>query len=197
MFPPAFLSRAGEESPLCLSSFLLPPSLSPRSSTSLTRRTTNRDRSSPKLNCHSKILPVKSLLPDAKPFKTEIPKRRGLSGHQPTCLCRTASVWSQLQQRSASGRGPTGGGQRHWRLRRKRQRQKHAHHWQKFTRAHFRVIVSRQIWMPTNQIRVISAHARVSRELGARALQALQVYKESPLAYPAIRVRVRVSLGLV
>jgi len=29
---------------------------------------------------------------------------------------------------SASGRGPTGGDQRHWK--KKRQRQKHTHHWQ-------------------------------------------------------------------
>ena len=38
---------------------------------------------------------------------------------------------------SASGRGPTGGDQRHWRLKKKRQRQKHAHHQQQFTRAQF------------------------------------------------------------
>ena len=36
---------------------------------------------------------------------------------------------------SASGRGTSGGELRHWRLKKKkRQRQKHAHHWQQFTR---------------------------------------------------------------
>ena len=47
-----------------------------------------------------------------------------------------------------------------------------------------------KIWMPTNQIRATSARARVSCELCARALQASRVYKESRVAYRAIRVRV-------
>ena len=51
-------------------------------------------------------------------------------------------------------------------------------------------LVPGKIWMSTNQIRAISASAHVSRELRARALQALRVYKESRVAYRAIRVRV-------
>jgi len=38
---------------------------------------------------------------------------------------------------SASGRGTTGGDQRQWRLKKKRQRQNHAHHWQQLTLAQF------------------------------------------------------------
>ena len=39
-----------------------------------------------------------------------------------------------------------------------------------------------KIWMPTNQIRALYTDARVSRELRARALQGLRVYKESRVA---------------
>ena len=47
-----------------------------------------------------------------------------------------------------------------------------------------------KIWMTTNQITAVSACACVSRELRARALQDLGIYKESRVAYRAIRVRV-------
>jgi len=47
-----------------------------------------------------------------------------------------------------------------------------------------------KIWMTTNQMRAVSACARVPRELRARALQDLGIYKESRVAYRAIRVRV-------
>ena len=36
----------------------------------------------------------------------------------------------------------------------------------------FQAVVSRQIWMPANQIRAIAARAHVYRELRARALRA-------------------------
>ena len=49
----------------------------------------------------------------------------------------------------------------------KRQRQKHAQHWQQFMRARS---IPGKIWMPTNQIRTITARAHASRELRARAL---------------------------
>ena len=53
------------------------------------------------------------------------------------------------------------------------QRQKHAQHWQLFTRAQFPGgRFPGKIWMPTNQIRSMSTGARVSRELHTRALQA-------------------------
>jgi len=39
-----------------------------------------------------------------------------------------------------------------------------------------------KIWMPTNQIRALHTSAHVSRELRARALQGLGVYKESRVA---------------
>ena len=72
----------------------------------------------------------------------------------------------------------TGGGQRHWRLERKTTETE--------TRSPLATVyacrVSRRsipgkIWMPTNQIRAISASANVSREIRARALRHLGVYK--------------------
>jgi len=47
-----------------------------------------------------------------------------------------------------------------------------------------------KIGMPTNQIRALSARAHVPRELCARALQDLGVYKASIVAHRVIRVRV-------
>jgi len=59
------------------------------------------------------------------------------------------------------------------RLKKKRQRQNHADHWQLFARAEFPgPSIPGKIWMSTNQIRATSAGARVSRELRARAPQA-------------------------
>ena len=59
------------------------------------------------------------------------------------------------------------------RLKKKRQRQNHADHWQLFARAEFPgPSIPGKIWMPTNQIRARPAGARVSRELRARAPQA-------------------------
>jgi len=47
-----------------------------------------------------------------------------------------------------------------------------------------------KIGMPTNQIRALSTRAHLSRELCARALQDLGVYKASIVAHRVIRVRV-------
>ena len=72
---------------------------------------------------------------------------------------------------STSGREPTGGSQRHWRLKRNdrdRITLTSGSSW----RVHiFQAADSRQIKMPTNQIGAISAHAHASRELRVRALQ--------------------------
>ena len=54
----------------------------------------------------------------------------------------------------------------------------------------FRWLIPGKILIPTNQIRVLSARAHVSRELCVRALRHLGVYKESRVAHKAIRVRV-------
>ena len=92
---------------------------------------------------------------------------------------------------SASSRGPNVGGQRHWRPPKKRPRQKHAYHGQKFTRAPFPgslfpgnfgcqpiklELCTLMHTYPANYVRVHFRH--------------LRVYKESRGAYQAIRVRV-------
>jgi len=92
---------------------------------------------------------------------------------------------------SASGRGPTRGDQRHWRLKKKTTETETC---SSLARVYACVIpgwsIPGKIWMSTNQIRVTATGAHVSRELCARALSHLGVYKESPVAYRAIRVRV-------
>jgi len=112
-------------------------------------------------------------------------------GHQPTCLPNSNCMESTTAEGATSGRGPiaTGGDQQHWRLKKKkRQRQKHAHHWQQFTRVQFH---SRQNFgcqpiklqlyplvhtHPANYVRVHFKH--------------LGVYKGSRVAYRAITDRV-------
>ena len=59
----------------------------------------------------------------------------------------------------------------------------------------YRWSITGKIWISTNQITAISAGAHVPREVSARALSHLGVYKESQSSDQAIRVRV--SLGLV
>jgi len=75
---------------------------------------------------------------------------------------------------SASSKGPTGGGQRHWRLKKKKKTETQAR--SPLATAYSCTVsgwsIPGKIWMPTNQIRAISARAHVSRELRARALQA-------------------------
>jgi len=81
-------------------------------------------------------------------------------------------------------------------LGKKRQRQSHTHHCQQFTRAEFPAgqLPAKFGWRPIKLELYPLVHTYVSRELRARAraraLQDLRVYKESGVAYRAIRVRV-------
>ena len=85
---------------------------------------------------------------------------------------------------SVADRGPsTGGNQRHWRLKKKTTETE--------ARSSPATVyactvpgwsIPGKIWMPTNEIRAVSAGAHVFRELRARALQASRVYKESRVA---------------
>ena len=109
--------------PGCLR-FPRPPSLFPHSPTSLTFR------NEVKLNFHCQNLAPRRQA-STKLFPSAVVSGTSL------CVCRTAfhGVNVNYNRGSASHRGPTGGGQRHWRLKKKRQRRKHTHHWQQFTRA--------------------------------------------------------------
>jgi len=93
---------------------------------------------------------------------------------------------------SASSKGPTGGGQRHWRLKKKkRQRHRHAHHWQQLTRAQFPggqfpakfgcppIKLEPYPLVHTYPANYVRVHSRL-----------LGVYKESRVAHRAIPVRV-------
>jgi len=196
---PSSISLAGQldcrESCLCgysslRSFFFRSPSLSPHSPSSI--YTLNwRDyekKWSLKLNRHSNIAPKRQA------FKTSnySPKRRGAWAPAYLRVYTEQHLYGDNYNRgSASGRGPTGGDKRHWRLKKKRQRQKHAHYWQQFTRAQFPGgrfpakfgcrPIKLEIYLlahthPANYVRVHFRH--------------LGVYKESREAYRAIRVRV-------
>jgi len=110
---------------------------------------------------YSIILLFKTSLPDALPFKnwrTSLP-------WLPNSICMEPST----TRGSASGRKHTGGGQHHWRIDRDRSTLITG----KGLRVHsFRWSIPGKIWIPTNQIRDISARTHVPRELCARALQA-------------------------
>ena len=122
----------------------------------------------------------------------DIPKRRGAS----LSVYRTAFTWRQLQQR-----------ERKWQ-RDYRRRPTALETQKKTTETESRSAlvtvyactvpgwsITGKIWISTNQITAISAGAHVPREVSARALSHLGVYKESQSSDQAIRVRV--SLGLV
>ena len=121
------LLRVGPVSP-CLP-FPFPPSLSHHSPTSLTLNQIDYLRMwSLKFNCQRNILLVNSQTPSFQNLFSS-----GIS----LCIYRTAFAWSQLQYRKRQW-------QRVYRNRpppletqEKRQRQKHAQHWQLFTRAQF------------------------------------------------------------
>jgi len=81
-----------------------------------------------------------NLLPDRKPSNFNMPKRRIVPGHQPTCLQHRVNY----NRGSARGRGPTRRRPTPLETQEKRQRQKHADHWQPFTRAQFPGVDSRQ-----------------------------------------------------
>ena len=92
---------------------------------------------------------------------------------------------------SVSGREPTGGGRRYWRLKKKTtETETHSPpptvHPCKASGGR----VPAKIWIPTNQIRATSPRAHVSREICARALQTSRGIKESRVAHRAIPVRV-------
>ena len=91
-----------------------------------------------------------------------------VSGHQPTCLQNSITCRTQLQQKVHHWqRAYTGGGQRHWRLKKKNDRDRST----LTTGYSLRVHNSRRS-IPaksTNQIRVRVAHAHVYRQIPARA----------------------------
>ena len=170
--------------PPCVPSFLALPlflPILPRHSPS-TRGTTKR-------NGVSSSTVTATSLTNAKP---SIVPSGVVPGHQPTYVSTEQHLYGDNYNRgSVSGRGPTGGDQRHWRLKKKRQRQNHAHHWQQFTRAQFPggrfpakfgcQPIKLELYplahtYPANYVRVHFRH--------------LGVYKESREAYRAIRVRV-------
>jgi len=92
---------------------------------------------------------------------------------------------------SSSGREPTGGDQRHWRLKKKRQRQNHAHHRQLFTRAQFpggrfpAKFGSQPIKLELYPL----AHTYTANYVRVH-FRHLGVYKGSRVAHRAIRVKV-------
>ena len=92
---------------------------------------------------------------------------------------------------SASGRGPTGGGQRLGDSRKKRQRWKHAHHWQQLTRAQFPGgrIPAKFGCQPIKFQLYPLTHAHPANYVRVH-LRLLGVYKGSRVAHQATRVRV-------
>ena len=127
-------------------------------------------------------------LPDAKPSKLQYSQAAWCLGTN-LRVHRTAFAWSQLQQRVAEGLPEETNGIGD--SRKKRQRQNHAHHRQQFTRAQFPggrfpakfgcQPIKLELYplahtYPANYVRVHFRH--------------LGVYKESRVAYQAIRVRV-------
>ena len=120
------LLRVGPVSP-CLP-FPFPPSLSHHSPTSLTLNQIDYLRMwSLKFNCQRNILLVNSQTPSFQNLFSS-----GIS----LCIYRTTFAWSQLQRQRqwqrAYRRRPTT-----FKRKKKRQRWKHAHHRQQFTRAQF------------------------------------------------------------
>ena len=123
------------------------------------------------------------------PPSKRIPKRHGVRA---TCLQRITCMESTTTEGAPVVEGLPVGDQQHWRLKRKkRQRQKHTPHWQQFTRAELPggrfpakfgcQPIKLELYplahtYPANYVRVHFRH--------------LGVYKESRVAYQAIRVRV-------
>ena len=128
----------------------------------------------PKRNGISSSTATATSLPDTKPSKLQYSQAAWCLG---TSLrdYRTAFAWSPLQQR-----------ERQWQ-RAYRRRQTSLHNQEKndrdrstlisdyCVRVHsFRWLIPGKMWIPTNQIRDISARAHLYRELCARAVQASQ-----------------------
>ena len=180
-----FESLASETTPPCLPSFLALPLFLPFLPILPLHSPSTEGLRSLKLNCHSDIARRR------QSFKTSIFEQwRG--AWAPAYVSMEQHLHGVNYKRgSASGRGSTRGGQRHWRLKQKTTETE--------TRASLATVyacrfpgwsIPGKIWMPTNQIGAVSARAHVSRELRARAHGHLGVYKESRVAYRAIRVRV-------
>ena len=158
--------------PPCLPSVPLPPSISPHSPTSFT---------------FNQLLAA--------------PRRQTFT-QAAWCLgtsCVSTEQHLQLHgvnynRRSASGGGPTRGSQRHWRLKRKRQRQKRAHHRQQFARAKFqdacKVCFPAKFSCQPIKLELYPPCTRIPRITCACTSGISGVYKESRVAYQVIRVRV-------
>ena len=107
-----------------------------------------------------------SLAPRRQAFKTSISQAAW-------CLGTEQHLHGVNYNRgSASGRGPTGGDQRDWRLKKTTETETRSQLATVYTCTVPGWSIPGKIWMPTNQIRAISVGAHVSRELRARAPQA-------------------------
>ena len=162
-------SLARETIPSFFPSLPRPPTLSPLYPTHFTHLQPNGlQKWESQVQPSQQHPPCRSQAPSLKPL---IFPGGVVSGHQST-------VWHPVRPNSifmeptTTDRAPVTVGlseeNSHWK---KRQRQKHVHHWQKLTRAQS---IPGKIWMPTNQIRAISPRSRVSREPLARALKGSQ-----------------------
>jgi len=151
--------ESGRRLPHCLTSPFL--SFSPFSHSTRLQPDRLLNGASTELNCHSN-----SLLVVVAPSLS----KRMASGHQSTVYEQHFGVKSN--RGSASSRGRTGGGQRHWRPK-KNDRDRNTHIMGNSLHVHCSSLqIPGKIWITTNQSRAISARAYASRELRARAVQA-------------------------
>ena len=133
---------------------------------------------------HSTRLQPDRLLYNRNGVLTELNCRSNSLLVKPRCCCFQAhGVWAPVyclrtafgvksNRGSASSRGRTGGGQRHWRPK-KNDRDRNTHIIGNSLHVHDSSLqIPGNIWITTNQIRAISARAHASREFRARAVQA-------------------------
>ena len=118
-------------------------------------------------------------------LKTAYSKRRRVSGHHmhPTYL----PTWSQLQRRERQLQGAYQRRPTPLETQEKRQRQKHTHNWQQSTRAQSRSIPGKR--QPIKFELYLLEHKHTAKYVRVH-LRHLGVYKDSRVAYRAIRVRV-------
>ena len=159
-------SLSWKTTPPCLPPF----PLSPHSPTSLTfNQLLNRNGVSSATVTATSSLPN---LASRRQALTTITKRRVVWAPAYVSI-EQHSYGVNYNRGSASGRGPTWGGQRHWRLKKKTTEMETR---SPLATAYACTVSGRsnpgKIWMPTNQIPAISAHAHVTRELRTRAPQA-------------------------
>jgi len=180
--PPSSINLTGQtlESLACLTTLCLPfSSLSPHFPTSLTFNQRGYEKKwSLKLNCH--------LLPDAKPSKLQYPKRRGTWAPNSICMESTTTEGAPVAEGLPEETNGIGNSRK-----KKRQRQKHAHNWQGFTRAEFPGgwFPAKFGCQPIKSEKYLLAHAYPANYVRVH-FRHLGVYKESRVAYRAIRVRV-------